>query len=308
MNVILCPGVPRLDRWFLSGRLMALILAPATILQGAWGGSNAIAISATSAPGYIRPTDPQGQPLPETYVFAEGVHLGGGTADRSQAKLTFGDITKMLAVNLAKQSYYPTRDMPSANILIRVFWGSTLTFDNPRREAEVEELNAALGSFSSTYADTQNADVGDLNAAIDRMNTTQNSQHAMLERNAALLGYRRSLDKERQKALPSTQEITMSVELNEERYFVVLMAYDLQFMRKEKKPKLLWVTRLSMRSPGNNFTDAMPALAFAGADVFGKSLDGLQRVRVNDREVEVKMGEFEVLGTVEEVELPSKSK
>jgi hypothetical protein len=121
-----------------------------------------------------------------------------------------------------------------------------------------------------------------------------------MERNAALLGYRRSLEKERTKALPSTQELTMSVELNEERYFVVLMAYDYQFMRREKKPKLLWVTRLSMRSPGNNFTEALPALAFAGADVYGKSLDGLQRVRVNDREVEVKMEDFKVLGTVED--------
>lgn len=276
------------------------------VLRAGWGDS--IAISATSAPGYIRPTDPQGQLLPETYVFAEGVRLSGGTADSSQDRLNFADLTKILAVNLAKQSYYPTREVPAANILLRVFWGSTLTFDNPRREFEIEDLNAALGSFSSTYAETQNADVGDLNASIDRMNTSSSSQQAMLERNAALLGYRRSLAKERQKARPSTQELTLSVELNEERYFVVLMAYDYQFMRREKKPKLLWVTRLSMRSPGNNFTEALPALAIAGAEAYGKSLDGLQRVRVNDREVEVKMGELQVLGTVDDKarEKPSK--
>lgn len=303
MNVIPCPRISS------SGRLFLLLgLAVTTALHGAWGGSNAIAISATSAPGYIRPTDPQGQPEPETYIFAEGVHMGGGTADGSQSRMTFEDVTKMLAVNLAKQSYYPTRDVPSANILIRVFWGSTLIFDDPQKEFEVEALNAALSSFSSTYAETQNADVGDLNASLDRMSTSLNSKEAMMDRNAALLGYRRSLDKERRKAMPSTQELTMSVELAEERYFVVLMAYDYQFMRKEKKPKLLWVTRLSMRSPGNNFTEAFPALAFAGADIYGKSLDGLQRVRVNDREVEVKMGELEVLGTVGDKELEAKGK
>jgi hypothetical protein len=284
------------------GRSTALIVCVAAAASQLMAGKNdPIAISATSAPGYIRPTDPQGNPQPETYIFAEGVHLGAGTADRSQDTMTFDDITKMLAVNLAKQEYYPTRDVPAANILIRVFWGSTLTFDDSRKQLEIEALNSALGSFSSTYADTQNADVGELNASLDRVGTSQSSQQSMVERNAALLGYRRSLDKERKKAAVSTQEMTMSVELNEERYFVVLMAYDYQFMRKEKKPKLLWVTRLSMRSPGNNFSEALPALAFAGAEVYGKSLEGLQRVRVNERDVEVKMGELQVLGTVGEI-------
>lgn len=48
--------------------------------------------------------------------------------------------------------------------------------------------------------------------------------------------------------MPTSDELTMSVELNEERYFVILMAYDYQHMRREKKPKLLWVTRLSLRA------------------------------------------------------------
>lgn len=67
-------------------------------------------------------------------------------------------------------------------------------------------------------------------------------------------------------------------------------------MRREKKPKLLWVTRLSMRGPGNNFTEALPALALAGAEVYGRSLPDLQRVRVNERKVEVIMSDLKVLG------------
>jgi hypothetical protein len=295
-----------------TGRLAPYVFScvfAAVGLHGAWGGSNAIAISATSAPGYIRPTDPQGQPLPETYVFMESGFMGGNTADNSQTRITFSELTKILAVNLAKQSYYPTTDLPAANLLIRIFWGTTSIVEDPDREQAIQRQNEALQAYMAAAAfDSGNADPGALNAEKERLASAQNSAMAAVERNAALLGYRRSLDKERQKAMPTPEELAMSIELNEERYFVVLMAYDYQFMRREKKPKLLWVTRLSMRSPGNNLVEALPALAFAGADIYGRSLDGLQRVRVNDREVEVKMGELQVMGTVEDKELETKGK
>ncbi len=276
-----------------------IIVIAAVVLPGAWGGSDAIALSATSAPGYVRPTDAQGQARPETYVFAEGAHLGGMTADGSQSRHTFEDVTRVLAVNLAKQSYYPTKDVPAADLLIRVFWGTTTIAEDPEREQALARQQAALADYISVAARNEgDADPGALNEAKDRLASAQDNAMAAVDRNALLLGYRRNLDKERAKPMPTPAEVAMSVELNEERYFVVLMAYDYQFMRREKKPKLLWVTRLSMRSPGNNFTEALPALAFAGADVYGKSLDGLQRVRVNDRDVEVKMGELQVLGAV----------
>lgn len=289
-------------------RLLLGLLIVATSLHGAWG--DGIAISATSSPGYIRPTDAHGQPQPETYIFMEGEFMGGNTKDKSQVKMQFSEITKMLAVNLEKQSYYPTSDIPAANLLIRIFWGTTTVYDDPQKEQAVENMNAALGNYSAAAeANGGDADPGELNAAIDRVNTGVDSAMSAIERNAALLGYQRTLTKEQgNRVNPTTKEMTMSMELNEERYFVVLMAYDYQFMRKEKKPKLLWVTRLSMRSPGHNFVEALPALAVAGSDVFGKSLDGLQRVRINERQVEVKMGELKMLGTVENAPEPKKEK
>ena len=98
----------------------------------------------------------------------------------------------------------------------------------------------------------------------------------------------------------SVQEQTMRMELAEERYFVVLMAYDYQFMKREKKPKLAWVTRLSIRGPGNNFTEALPALALAGAEVYGRNLDSLERIKVRDLPGgEVIMGDLKVIGVEE---------
>lgn len=290
----------------LSRPAVLLSVALASLVVARAGSNDAVTISATSAPGYVRPLDADGRPVPESYVFAEGQYLGSGSSDASLDRMSFDSLTRVLAVNLAAQEYYPTKDVASANLLIRVFWGATLTYDDPQRTLAMDALNSALGAYGATYAANESADPGDINVAMEQIGAGQDSAQAAALRNAALLGYRRTLDRLSRKAMPSPEEVALRTELSEERYFVVLMGYDYQFMRREKKPKLLWVTRLSMRGPGNNFTEALPALAFAGSEVFGRSLDRLQRVRVNDRKVEVIMGDLKILG-VEETPKETKS-
>ena len=290
----------------LSRPAVLLAVALASLVVARAGRNDAVTISATSAPGYVRPLDADGRPVPESYVFAEGQYLGSGSSDASLDRMSFDSLTRVLAVNLAAQEYYPTKDVASANLLIRVFWGATLTYDDPQRTLAMDALNSALGAYGATYAANESADPGDINVAMEQIGAGQDSAQAAALRNAALLGYRRTLDRLSRKAMPSPEEVALRTELSEERYFVVLMGYDYQFMRREKKPKLLWVTRLSMRGPGNNFTEALPALAFAGSEVFGRSLDRLQRVRVNDRKVEVIMGDLKILG-VEETPKETKS-
>lgn len=298
-----CPRFHRASAGLALLGLFLAVVAPAHARR-----SDAVTISATSAPGYVRPTDEKGKPLPESYVFFEGEYLGGGTADGSLDRMTFDTLTRTLAVNLAAQEYYPTKDAASANLLIRVFWGATLIHDDPQRALAMEALNTALGEYSATYAATETGDTGDINVAMEQIGVGQETAESVAMRNAALLGYRRALDRLSRKAMPTPEEITLRTELSEERYFVVLMAYDYQFMRREKKPKLLWVTRLSMRGPGNNFTEALPALALAGAEVFGRSLPDLQRVRVNERKVEVIMSDLKVLGIAEPPAAETKAK
>ena len=294
-----------------TARRATLVLACAIMVAGApalAARSDAVTISATSAPGYVRPTDEKGKPLPESYVFMEGEYLGSGTADRSLDRMSFETLTRTLAVNLATQEYYPTKDAASANLLIRVFWGATIIQEDPQRALAMEALNTALGEYGATYAATETGDTGDINVALEQIGAGQEGAETAAMRNAALLGYRRALDRLSRKAMPSPEEISLRTELSEERYFVVLMGYDYQFMRREKKPKLLWVTRLSMRGPGNNFTEALPALALAGAEVFGRSLPDLQRVRVNERKVEVIMSDLKILGIAETPPVETKTK
>jgi hypothetical protein len=90
----------------------------------------------------------------------------------------------------------------------------------------------------------------------------------------------------------------MRLELAEERYFVVLMAYDYQLLKTQKKPRLLWVTRMSMRSLGKNFTEAVPSLTRVAADFFGQGRDDITRVETKLREGQVEIGELRVIDPV----------
>ena len=284
----------RYSAWVLLGFL-------AVVAQPCSGAIKNITISGTAAPLYVRPLDPQGKPRPESYIFSQGKCFGGNMKDPQLAKFRFDDILKMLAVNLAKQNYFPTRDVPAANLVLIVHWGDTTIYEDPNKEFAADNVNAALSAYNDqAAANNGHADPGALNGALNEQANMESSAQAAIARNATILGYKNSLVKEREKIFSSPEEETMMLELSEERYFVIVMAYDYQYMKKEHKPRLLWVTRMSVRSPGNNFNEAMPALAEAGADVFGHELKGLARVDAPEHGGHVDYGELKVMGTVED--------
>lgn len=256
-----------------------------------------IAVSSTAVADYVRPADPAGGPRPETYVFAEGKFFGGGTVDGGLDRTTFADITRTLALNLAKQNYFPAGNAATADLLIMVHWGTTIIYEDPQRQFTLEAAQAASAAFSAAQEAGGMADPSALNFELGAMATARAGVEDAVRRNAILLGYARVLDRERRALQPTAIETTMVNELNEERYFIIVMAYDNKVRTKDHKSKLLWVTRLSVRSPGNNFVEALPTLAQVGADVYGRQLDDL--VRVKTRLGTVKLHELEILGPAE---------
>jgi len=90
-------------------------------------------------------------------------------------------------------------------------------------------------------------------------------------------------------------------EIEQNRYFVVLMAYDFQILWKEKKHKLLWETRFSINELHNSFDKALPVMARFASQYFGEPTNGLVRTRVPEGQVDI--GEVESLG---EVKAPAK--
>lgn len=266
-----------------------------------------IAASATAGSDYVRARDEKGAWRPESYVFAEGRFFPGDTVDRGLSKMTFADITKTLADSLAKQNYFPAADMKSAQLLIMVHWGTTQIYEDPMKDINLQRAQEALSSLNAAQEAGDAADPTALNSATGALNVAQQDTQSAINRNAVLLGYARSLERERRKMMTTTTEITLSNELAEERYFVILFAYDNQARLKDRKSRVLWITRLSVRSPGNNFTEALPALAKVGAELFGQQRDDLVRVKTLTQRGSVRLGDLEVLGTVNEKVPPAQS-
>jgi len=238
----------------------------------------------------------QGKPRAESYVFAEGQYFGGKTSDTSLARTEFNEIIQVLAPPLAKQNYFPTKEVKDANLLLMVHWGTTRIFEDPLKESLVENTNRAFNEYRAVAEPKGIADPSVLNTAILDQRYESAGVHGAIARNAALLGYKTTLQREQHKLFPSPEEQTINEELREERYFIIVMAFDYQLLRKEKKSRLLWITRMSVRSPGNKFEQAIPAIAQAGAEVYGRHVDGLVRVKANARGGQVYLGDLKTVG------------
>ena len=113
-------------------------------------------------------------------------------------------------------------------------------------------------------------------------------------RNARILGYDAELGATTNlefTALHSRREDLID-EIEDSRYFVVLMAYDFQLMLKEKKQKLLWETRYSIRERGNDFSEQLAAMTKYASRYFGQDSHGLLRKPLP--EGRVTLGKMEV--------------
>jgi hypothetical protein len=259
-----------------------------------------IAVSSTAAPDYQREVVGQSGPKPQGYVFTPGRFFESGTRDRGLERTSFTELVRKLAPDLARQNFFPTKDPASADLVIVVHWGATLVYDDPRKDANLEALNVALPAYATAIANDGFADPGAMNEISDSLVLAQENSSSALARNAVLLGYAQELKKFGPAGgLSPEREKTLRAELSEERYFVVLMAYDYQALKKDKVSKLRWVTRLSVRTAGNNFTEALPVLCQAGSHVFGKQMDDLVHLKANLREGRVSLGELKVVGVTD---------
>lgn len=86
----------------------------------------------------------------------------------------------------------------------------------------------------------------------------------------------------------------LAEELEENRDFVVLLAYDFQTMWKQRKQKLLWETRFSIRQRHNDFDQQLSAIAEYASRFFGQESHGL--IRKSIPEGAVRVGDLKVLG------------
>jgi hypothetical protein len=280
------------------------------------------AVSSKVSRGYVRERLPGGAPKPESYAFAEGGKWAGELSDPTIDKLKFLDVAKVIAAPLAARAYVPARDPRSTKLLIMVYWGTTAVPPPTSESIALEKMQAAQENLNK-YLVTSNVDPRTkvpmgmsymVDAALDQVTTATmlvNMENREKDKtdflNAKMLGYDDPglVGTERGNYVRGTALAVLRDdlyrEIEENRYFVVLLAYDFQKLWREKKHDLLWETRFSISERHNAFDKALPAMVQYASRYFGEDSGGLLRDRIPEGRVD--LGDVKSLG---EVEAPAK--
>lgn len=268
------------------------------------------AVSAKASDGYVRKKLPDGRFEPETYAFGEGgkwAQMSDPTVD----KLRFIDIARTITAPLASQQYVTGQDPQHTQLLIMVYWGTTAgTSDSSSTSVALHNLAASQHVAPPPPPPPSNGGHGPPAAATAAPAQQQIVDESLLTmvamenrirdrtdwKNARILGFDEEL--KRSSALADTpfseRWDDLRDEVEDNRYFVVLMAYDFQMLLKEKKPKVLWITRFSIRERRNDFSKELAGMALTASRYFGQDSHGL--VRKPTREGHVEINDYKVLG------------
>ncbi|MEO6003895.1 MAG: hypothetical protein ABIZ04_12565 [Opitutus sp.] len=305
------------------GRILIGALLAGSGMGGVRAEENEItAISSKVSDDYIRTKQSGGSFQPETYSFGQGGHWTGNRADLSIDKLTILDVGHVIAVPLAGQQYFPSHDPQTTKLLIMVYWGTTRPPEHPSSSASMRggaqasvNLSIANGALkNATMVKSLQGGASLLAGAQEDLDEAQSQMSVMImtiamenkirdrddRQNVKLLGFDSDWNRTHQDYFGSRlgamriRQQDIVDELEEARYFVVLMAYDFQLMWKQKKTKLLWETRFSIREHGNEFDRQLSAMAQQAAKYFGQDSKGVLRKPLPN--VRVDLGETKVVG------------
>jgi hypothetical protein len=224
-------------------------------------GSNEItAVSARASDDYVRVRQADGTFRAETYAFGRGGNYGGPVKDPTIEAFGFEEVAREIVEPLASQNYVLSRDPANTRFLVMVYWGTS----------------TGPASNSMQFP-------------------TRTLWNMQLDRNAMLLGYaedlRASIGTDGTALGVKRKDLLRDIALN--RYFVVLMAYDFQLLRKNKH-KLVWETRFSLRETGHDFGKEFPMMAKQASQFFGQNSHGIVRSLVPEGHVDI--GDVRSLG------------
>ena len=268
-----------------SGAALLAALSPARAADGVDG---VTAVVSRVSSDYVRTKLPGGSFQPKYYAFGKGGHWGGEISDATIDQLRFEDVARVVAAPLSEQNYLPATDPSRTKLIIMLYWGTTAVPGPSSDSIAYNELSAAQANISGS-----DASMAELSSALTIMAMYNEMRDRLDFQNACMLGY----DAEgmigtdfgnniRGTAFGAKRQELIE-EIEENRYFVVLMAYDFQLMWKQKKHKLLWETRFSINERRNQFDRALPVMAEYASRYFGQPSKGLLRIRVPEGRVDV---------------------
>lgn len=279
------------------------------------------ALYSSASAGYVRAKMPDGSFKPETYVVGNGGYAGGTQAIEAGDDVSFPAIVRLMAVHLASKNYLPARNAKSADLMLVVTWGRTVGFnDTPERisndvtfaamnnlrasnhyvkQVEAQgQLQRTADGIQSTSRSLRDADADALEGMLYQTQMLENFRTKATEQNARLLGYAKDIadaDNPSLFAGNGTNYRDMVSDVENERYYVIISAYDYKVATEMKKSRVLWTTRISVQARGNRFRDSLATMLANAASRFGENSGRLIRQYHQER---INLGELKFLETL----------
>jgi len=281
------------------------------------GNSDITAVAARKSSSYLRIQLADGTFVPESYVFGAGGVWRGEKVDATIDKLGFSEVAHMIAGPLASQNYVPAKDPNTTKLLIMVYWGTShgqehasdsngyvnlqaaqAAKDTARMQSGGPPSGSGGGSVLSSFPKSADEMAADdrLTSALSAVVAENHMRDQSDILNVNLLGYDTWWDNT-QKYVGTPLDFRrddLVGEIEEDRYFVVLMAYDFQQLWWKKKHTLLWETRFSIRERHHAFDRDLPSLAQYASQYFGQDSHGLVHKEIPLGRVDI--GEVKSLG------------
>ena len=289
-----------------SSSLIPLLATIAALLVGipAQAKNISVIVDATADESYVEQV--KSRPY-QTYHFIEGHRFGGAKADASLDRVSFMDVAESVAESLRRNRYFPSAHKDGGDLLIMISWGTTIV------EPDWDELTGVVDygnddvqdqTFEGETDEALEVNADPIALQYDQITAgdaaTGNYSEGLSTR---LLGLNKGL---RKSVHPWDREKVRNL-LEEERYFIVLNAFDLPHMRATGELKQVWTSRYSTRNIGTGFDIALAALNQAAAPTFGRNLPDLESSRV-DTNVYAEIGELEVIGYEDSQKADSRKK
>ncbi len=295
------------------------------------------AVFSRSFNDYERPALADGSEKPLTYVIAKGGYAPGFGADETIDHVKFAGIVRILGKYLAKQSYFPAKDGKKADLMLVVHWGKTTPFNDGTYQnlmdlglqgfETLQRMGSGIGRSPGDFhrssdvpasamgASTKDASKTALTEAateemIQGLNEIRFAQDTRIEAdryNANLLGYTAELKYRDNPSLYSgagTAYYDLLGDLESERYYVSVTAYDFQEALQHNHKKGLWRTVASIDARDNRFDERLMAMVERASRYFGR--DSGHLIRQFQYTPHISFGELKALGVVDNAPSPKK--
>ncbi|HEY1794038.1 MAG TPA: hypothetical protein VGG34_14075 [Opitutaceae bacterium] len=292
------PGAPTLA----LGLCVAGCGAPSGNVGPAAGSSHLTALFSKTSNGYERPRNTDGTFKPETFVLKDGGNLGGPRADETIDSLKFPYISGVVGAALGAANYRPAGPGTVPDLLIVCYRGTTIVPDDVlSKQARPSDVSMAEASkYAVTTTGHQNDSGADWSARQGNLADAAafSAEEAAISsridaQSANILGY---TDDIRKTPARDPYLMTLRDEVESDRYYVVLLAYDCRSIAEFGVRRLVWESRISVPELGADFEKALPDMLAIASRYFGQDSGGLVRHDLAEGHVEI--GKVTSLGPV----------